>query len=118
MKGIWLHGASGSGKTSFARAQWPDAYLKLANKWCDGYKKHKEILLDDLDKHHEKLSYYIKLWADRYHQPAETKGGMVALTHTNFIVTSQYLPYEIWDDEKTIAAINRRFKIISVIEGV
>lgn len=34
---------------------------------------------------------------------------MIALTHEKIIVTSQYLPEQIWNDPATLQAINRRF---------
>lgn len=68
-------------------------------------------MIEDLDKKHHVLDYHLKLWADRYHCPGETKGGMVPLTHEKLIVTSQYHPNELFEAEETRAAINRRFQI-------
>lgn len=65
-KGIWYYGTSGCGKSSIARAKYPNSYSKLANKWFDGYRQEKTIILDDLDKSHDKLGYHLKIWADHY----------------------------------------------------
>lgn len=37
-KGIWYYGKSGSGKSSSARRDYPDAYIKTCDKWFDGYR--------------------------------------------------------------------------------
>lgn len=34
---IWYHGKAGAGKTRRAVADHPNAYMKLSNKWWDGY---------------------------------------------------------------------------------
>ncbi len=83
-----MYGPSGSGKSRTMRDKYPDSYKKLPNKWWDGYQGQEHVLLEDLDPSHGVLGYHLKIWADRYHAPGETKGGLVALTHTHFIVTS------------------------------
>jgi len=97
-KGIWIWGASGTGKSRYARDNYPEAYKKLANKWWCGYQGETHVLLEDLDPNHEKLGYHLKIWADRYHAPGETKGGLVPLTFNKIIVTSQYRPEQVFTD--------------------
>jgi len=72
------------------------------------------VLLEDLDPNHACLGHHIKIWADRYHAPGETKGGQVPLTFETLLITSQYTPEEIFTDQKTIDAVRRRFKFIHI----
>lgn len=56
----------------------PDAYLKMCNKWWDGYTGQTEIILEDIDKTHQCLAHHIKLWTDHYSFVGETKGGAIS----------------------------------------
>lgn len=42
------------------------------------------------------IGHMLKIVADRYKCYGEIKGGTVALRHTKFIITSNYLPEDIW----------------------
>lgn len=57
--------------------------------------------MDDIGLEHKFIGHFLKRWADRYAIKGETKGGMVALMHETFIVTSQYKIQQIWDDAET-----------------
>lgn len=109
--GIWVYGETGAGKTTWARKNYPDAFIKTPDKWWDGYQGEEYVILDDLDKYHVSLGYHVKMWGDKWSFKAEDKGGVMWIRPKKFIITSQYMPHDIWDDAKTVSAINRRFEI-------
>ena len=110
---LWIWGPPGCGKTYYAIKNYPNYYLKLQNKWWDGYKGEKCVILDDLSD--KSMGYYIKIWADNYKCKGEIKNGTIPLEFDTFIVTSNYMPRRIWkDDPILILAICRRFKFVTV----
>lgn len=115
----WHYGPTGTGKSRAVREKYPDAYIKDANHWWDGYNGEKVVIIEDVDKYDVKLGRYLKLWGDHYAFPADMKNqGKLDIRPEKIIITSNYTPREIWEDDKTSDPIMRRYKMISYYDVV
>lgn len=116
--GLWLYGGFGCGKSTAARKMFPHAYIKTPDQWWDCYQGQEAVILEDFDPYMKGLSRSIKEWADRVVFPAAYKGGIYpGIRPKYFVVTSQYHPQQIWDnDEESFGAIQDRF-VVTEMQG-
>jgi len=106
----WYWGESGTGKSRAARTEFPNAYLKMCNKWWNGYLDQDVAIIDDIDPSHEVwIGAFLKEWTDHYRFQAETKGGTRVIRPKIIVVTSQYSIEQIFKDPETVTALERRF---------
>jgi len=107
----WHYGSTGTGKSRHCRTTYPDAYIKMPNKWWDGYQDEKVVLLEDIQPEHACLGYHFKIWADHYPYTAEIKGTAAKIRPQKIVVTSNYHPRDIWADPNILGPIMRRFRM-------
>ena len=76
-KNFWIYGPPGTGKSRWAWQQQGAIYVKLQNKWWDGfhYADYNIVLIEDWGADKGMLAPNLKQWSDRYKFIAEIKGG-------------------------------------------
>lgn len=109
--GYWFYGPPRTGKSTKARTDFPDAYLKDKNKWWDGYDNQEHVIIDEVGEDDKWLTAFLKKWVDRWTFSAEYKGGTMIIRPKLFIITSNYHPSEIFTGVD-LEAIESRFKTI------
>lgn len=126
-RSIWIYGPPGTGKSAFARviadSVGAGLYVKGLNKWFCGYADkittdsvtgqsiHPTMLIEDVSpvsvlNHAQQY----KVWTDIYGFTGETKGGIVSVSPTLVIVTSNYTIDQCFSGVD-LPAIRRRFDV-------
>lgn len=119
---IWIHGATGLGKTQ--RAVEFGEYVQsfwISHgdlQWFNGYDGQRVAILDDLRRRHAKFDYLLRL-LDIYPLQVPIKGSYVNWNPQVIIITAPYSPAEMWSfrTNEDIKQLERRItKIIPTPE--
>lgn len=66
--GAWIQGPPRCAKDAAVR-KFKSVYVKMLNKWWDGYANERYVLISDVDKSCGWIGTFLKIWADRYEFP-------------------------------------------------
>jgi len=98
MEVIVYWGTSGSGKTTKAKLDYPDAYLWMPQRgqtiWWDGYNNEDTIIIDEFASNFQ-YHYALRILSEPGVR-VETKGGTICLYAKKIVITSMEPPTKWW----------------------
>lgn len=96
---LYFYGDTGVGKSRLAHSILPDAYIKdPKTKWWNGYSLQRDVIFDDFGSNSADINHLLR-WFDRHKCHIETKGGMLPLYATRFIITSNFKPEDLFTED-------------------
>lgn len=108
----WIWGPTGTGKTTHAKLENPDAYIHMVdNKWFDGYDFEEVIIMDEVGLAQGKFGAFWKRYADRTPVRVEVKNGAMLIRPRKVVVTSNKSIREVFPDPDDYLPLERKFKI-------
>lgn len=124
LRGVWLWGAAGAGKTWKALHNYgTSTYKKSTDKWWQHYAGEKVVVMDDIPyrdtlREQEDMAYHLTQWCQEEAAIGEVKGSSTKLQHHLFIVTANYdidTYFNVLKNKtpERLVAIKRRFIEIS-----
>lgn len=123
-RNYWLYGETGCGKSYTAHKltelMCSEPYLKMLNKWWDGYADQKIVIIEEIDPETGKyLASLMKKWCDKWAFTAECKGSVAKQIRPEYIVVcSNYPIEEVFPNENDYEPIKRRFTSKHIINPI
>lgn len=112
----WIWGPTGTGKTTYCRSRWPDAYWHpvTENNW-NGYDGHDTVVFEDVD--HLSIRDF-KIWCDYYPFPVKQLYRRTVIRPKRMVFTSNNPPEDCFawttnvPKERHWPAIRRRITFL------
>lgn len=107
----WWFGPTRVGKTSTAKLENPDYYLKTCDQWWDGYNDEACVIIDEWSPDNANLAQQLKLWSDHGEFRAAIKGGHMLIRPAKIIVCSNYSMEECFPRYGDLEPLKARFQV-------
>lgn len=116
-KHIWLYGKTRTGKNTAVNGRFPLNFQKQMGENWDGYENQQVVHINDFGPTGKGMITYLKWWLDLY--PFQAKfmyQGCRPIRPELIVITSNYLPNEIWNDPSDLDPILERLDIYHLLK--